>query len=170
MIGSFMSKKRKIFSDDIPTWLKYSIAIWSFASPFIGAWAGVSMFKAPPTDSLVPQVAGIATSTPNLADIFSKANSLATILERQGVLSRYKESYVYATSEVRDISKYGSTYYVDLDVEGVIVTCPIPESEERNKLIPILQGKQITIYGVFTYTNLLDKTGLIIGDCKILYI
>lgn len=92
----------------------------------------------------------IATTTPNLADIFSKTNSMMFDLEKENFLKDFKNEPVYAVGAVfSNINTSGDGFMVRMTVERNIIGCAFSSDIEK-ELLSLKKGDKVNFYGIFT--------------------
>ncbi len=150
---------------NLPVWIQYLVAIATIFGTVFGGW-GLYVVINQKSTVVVPITnnSGVATSTPNLSDILSKALSLETVIERQDFLNKYKDGVVTGQGMVEEVSRSGSGFLVDIKISGQTVTCSQDSSEEVEKRLLLLQGKKVRFSGKFPFTSIFGH-GLAIDDC-----
>ena len=150
---------------NLPVWIQYLVAVATIFGTVFGGW-GLYVVINQENTVVVPITNnnGVATSTPNLSDILSKALSLETVIERQDFLNKYKDSVVTGQGIVEEVSRSGNGFLVDVKISGQTVTCSQEPSENLEKQLLLLQGKKIQFSGKFPFTNIFGH-GLAINDC-----
>lgn len=109
----------------------------------------------------------LATTTLNISELFSKALSMETVVERQDFLTKYIGDQIHGKGTVKQISRIGNDkFLVDIKVNEAIISCQQDNSEENEKRLLLLNGKTVNFYGIFTYQNIFEH-GLEIKDCQI---
>ncbi|MBI2888294.1 MAG: hypothetical protein HYY10_00015 [Candidatus Liptonbacteria bacterium] len=159
---------RNIQSDikDVPLWLKYLVAIATIFGTLFGGW-GLLVVLNTTSNKIIDNPIFNATSTINISDVLSKAVALDTVLERQDFLTKYIGSSVRGEGVVKEVSRVGDGFLIDIRVNEQKLTCPQAKSGENERLLPLLQGKKINFIGTFTYRQVFEH-GLEIGDCLLL--
>lgn len=109
----------------------------------------------------------ISTTTINVADLFSKALTLGTLVERQDFLSKYIDEQIYGEGVVEQISRWGDAYLLlDIKVNNITTSCRQDSNEENEKNLLLLKDKTIYFTGKFQNIKIMDH-GMEIKDCKI---
>lgn len=150
----------------LPIWIQYLVAIATVFGTIFGGWGLYIILN---QEKLVEDkitYADTATST-NLSELFSKALSYKTVLDRQNFLEKYMNSPVYGKGTVSEISKAGDRFFLDITVENVLFTCSQEKNIENERKIPLLKGKTVSFRGIFTYSNVYGH-GLSIDDCELI--
>lgn len=96
----------------------------------------------------------VATSTPNLSDLFSKALSYELVAERQDFLGKYIGKQVYGRGVIEEVSRAGDKFLIDIDLGKASIVCPQEKTDFLEEQYPFLKGRQVMLYGSFTYTKI----------------
>jgi hypothetical protein len=96
----------------------------------------------------------IATTTPNLSDLFSKALSYETVAERQDFLGKYIGKQVYGHGVIEEVSRAGEMFLIDINLGKLSVVCPQEKTDVLEGQYPFLKGKRVMLYGIFTYNTI----------------
>lgn len=110
----------------------------------------------------------LASTTPNLLDIYKKAFSYDILADRQDFFGKYKDSKIYGDGTVREISSLNNRYILDINIGSYSVLCPQERTEDFERLYPLLKGKKVRFYGIFTYSNYFgyDNNAIVIDQCS----
>jgi|AntAceMinimDraft_14_1070370.scaffolds.fasta_scaffold22078_3 hypothetical protein len=139
-----------------PWWKKPETILIIIALISIPWWSNVySLIKQ--SDSFIPDTETVATTTPNLLDIFRKNNSLSTSLEKQNFIQPYKNSFVYGSGSFIDISKSGEDYIVEMSIKRNIIGCKFSKNFEKSLLF-LKKGDTVNFTGAFTGSGLASGT------------
>jgi len=106
-----------------------------------------------------------ATSTVSIVDLFTRADGMESVLDRQDFLEKYIGSFVSGRGVVSEVSRAGSGYIVDIRIAGHLVSCQLESNEENDRLVLLLKGKVVDLTGEFTFSNIFGH-GLGIDNCK----
>lgn len=148
---------------DLPIWLKWGLAFVGI----LGFLLSLYIYFNPNGQTIINLSNSdvketTATNTLNISELFSKALSLDTIVERQDFLNKYVGDQVYGEGKVKQISRLGNdNLIVDINVNGNTISCI---QEENEKQLILLQNKVVSFYGIFTYKNIFEH-GLEIDAC-----
>ena len=109
-----------------------------------------------------------ATTTPNLLDIYEAAFTYAILADRQEFFRKYIGSKIYGDGTVKEISSLGDRYILEIDIGSYSVLCPQEKTEDFDRSYPLLKGKKVRFYGIFTYSNYFgyDSNTLAIDECS----
>ena len=161
-------KNNNIPNEDIPLWLKWvgSIVaifgviwvIYAYFFPNKPIW-GVDIFRA-------KESVNVATTTPNISDLFSKALSYDTVAERQDFLGKYINTPIYGDGVIKEISRSGERFLLDITTSGQLLICPQEKTDNLEKQFYFLKGKDVRFYGTFTYSTYFGSNGLVIDNCS----
>jgi len=162
---------------NLPMWIQYVVAGATIFGTVFGGWGLYVVINQKstvvvPTAVLISGGSGVPTSTPNLSDILSKARSLETDIERQDFLERYVGSTVVAQGGVSEVKRSGtseffgtSEFSVDVEVLGQTIACPQEASEENERRLLLLKGKEVQITGKFPSTKMWGIGFIRIDEC-----
>lgn len=102
---------------------------------------------------LIPVSGNISTTTPNLADIFLKTNSMLD-LEKENFVKDFENGPVYAVGAVFDnINSSGDHFIVRMAVERNAIGCAF-NSDFKKELLLLKKGDKVNFYGIFTGSGL----------------
>ena len=107
-----------------------------------------------PSILTAPGNVSLATSTPNLSDLFSKALSYESVVERQDFLGKYVGKQVYGRGVIEEVSRARDKFLIDIDLGKASIVCPQEKTDVLEEQYPFLKGKHVMLYGVFTYTTI----------------
>lgn len=134
---------------------------------FLGQFFGVlpSSFQ---QDTYFFEDKTFATTTPNLLDIYEAAFTYDILADRQEFFRKYIDSRIYGDGTVREISSLGDRYILEIDIGSYSILCPQEKSEDFERSYPLLKGKKVRFYGIFTYSNYFgyDSNALAIDECS----
>lgn len=157
---------------DIPLWLKWLIAIVTVLALLWGVF--IYFFPDKPFPAVIThsqESSGISTSTPNLADILSKNNTLNTSLEKQDFIKNYANTVVYGSGSFTDISKMDQGYIVEMTITNNAVSCQFNFDYEKTLLL-LKAGRVINFLGTFTGSGIGFGNGGVspwyVKDCTLL--
>ena len=140
---------------DTPLWLKW---VGIIATILALVWAIYIYFNpneliSNPITKLTPGANDFSTTTPNLADIFLKINSMLD-LEKENFLRDFKNGPVYTVgAEFDNINSSGDGFIVRMTVERNAVGCAF-SSDFKKELLLLREGDKINFYGIFTGSGL----------------
>ncbi|MDO8482155.1 MAG: hypothetical protein Q7S75_03710 [bacterium] len=111
----------------------------------------------------------VATSTPNLLDIYKRAFTYDILADRQDFFRKYINSNIYSDGTVGEISSLGDRYILEINISGYSVLCPQEKTEDFDRLYPLLKGESVRFYGIFTYSTYFGYSNnqLVIDQCSI---
>jgi len=111
----------------------------------------------------------LATSTPNLTDIYKRAFTYDILADRQDFFRKYVNSNIYSDGIIEEISSLGDRYVLEISIGVYSVLCPQEKTENFDRLYPLLKGKPVRFYGIFTYSNYsgYSNNQLVIDQCSI---
>ena len=166
------SKTRQLTKDvpkDIPLFLKYLLAVVAVLGMLWPVYTYFFPVKMEITerDQIYSDGKKVtATSTILLSELLSKALTFDTVVERQDFLTKYKGEIVSGESVVAEISRAGSDFLVDFNVNRQLITCKRDGGEESEKRLLLMKGKRINFAGTFSYTNFYGH-GLGLDNCSL---
>lgn len=105
----------------------------------------------------------------NILNIFSKLDSFNISLDRQNFLANYEDKEVSGTGYFNDISRFGETYYVYLNIGNNFVACSFntnTANEIKDKLLLLNKGDRVSFSGIFTGNHLNGGSYWYVRDCK----
>lgn len=110
----------------------------------------------------------LATTTLKLLDIYEAALGYEILADRQEFFRKHIDSRIYEDGTIREISSLGETYILEIDIGSYSILCPQQKTEDFEKLYPLLKGKKVRFYGVFTYSNYhgYGSNALAIDECS----
>lgn len=110
----------------------------------------------------------MATTTFNLLDIYETAFTYDILADRQVFFRKHIGSQVYGDGNVQEISSLGDSYILEIDIGNYSILCPQEQTENFEKLYPLLKNKKVRFYGIFTYSNYFGYDGntLTIDQCS----
>ncbi|MBI4087850.1 hypothetical protein HY418_00495 [Candidatus Kaiserbacteria bacterium] len=134
---------------------------------FLGQFFGVLPPSFQQNISLVENKT-LATTTPNLLDIYEAAFKYDILADRQEFFRKYIDSRVYGDGTIREISSLGDRYILEIDIGRYSILCPQEETDDIERSYPLLKGKKVRFYGTFTYSNYFgyDGNALAIDECS----
>lgn len=145
-------------------WTTLIIIVIAFLSiPFLQPLI-VSYINLPNEDNTTTQLPVTSTSTISLSEILSKAIAFGTVVEKQDFLKKYVGSNVSAEGIVEEVSRSGDGFLVDISIDRQTITCPQDQSDDNEKIIPLLKGKYVQFTGTFPFTQIYGH-GLGIDNC-----
>lgn len=155
------------------TWAQGIILLSAAAGLFGVGWAVYTYFV--PVGSKVTDAKSfysegsdrVSTSTINVSDVLTKANTLDTLVEKQDFLKKYVGSKIFGVGAVDEVSRSGDGFMLDVIISSSLVSCRLSGNEENEKRLPLLKGKSISFSGIFTLSNIFGH-GLSIEDCNLL--
>lgn len=121
--------------------------------------------KNPNTDG----VQEISTTTPNLLDIYKRAFSYEILADRQDFFRKYINSNIYGEGNVKEIIRVDdSQYALEISIGDHSIICPQEKTEGFERSYPLLKGKSVRFYGIFTYSAYFgyDNNKLLISQCS----
>ncbi|MDO8743453.1 MAG: hypothetical protein Q7J30_02815 [Candidatus Azambacteria bacterium] len=161
-------KNNNIPKEDVPLWLKWVAlivgiigviwAIYTYFFPNKPIW-GIDIFR---TEESI----NVATTTPNISDLFNKALSYDTVAERQDFLGKYVNALIYGDGVIKEISRSGERFLLDITTSGQLLICPQEKTDNLEKRFYFLKGKDVRFYGTFTYSTYFGSNGLVIDNCS----
>ena len=156
--NSFIETKINAFKKEHTFWFWFAtlgtlIGIIT-GSMFLAQYFGILSNSWGDNLPLISASENVATTTPSISDLFSKALSYESVAERQDFLGKYVGKQIYGRGVIEEVSRAGERFLVDIDLGKVSIVCPQEKTDVLEEQYPFLKGKQIMLYGVFTYTTI----------------
>jgi hypothetical protein len=107
-----------------------------------------------------------ATSTIPLSVLLSKAVTFDTVAERQDFLKKYKGALVTGNSTVTEVSRGGSSFIIDFNVNHQLITCVLPGDEANERRFLLMKSKKVSFVGEFSFINVYGH-GLGLDNCDL---
>lgn len=109
-----------------------------------------------------------ATTTPNLIDIYNRAFSYDILADRQDFFRKYIDSNIYGDGTIEEISSLGDRYILEIKINGYSILCPQEKTDNFERSYPLLKGKSVRFFGVFTYRTIsgYDVNALAVDQCS----
>jgi len=101
--------------------------------------------------SAAPTSEIVATTTPNLSDLFSKVLTYETIAERQDFLGKYANKQVFGYGVIEEVSRAGDQFLIDINLGKISIVCPQEKTNFMEEQYLFLKEKRVMLYGTFTY-------------------
>lgn len=136
-------------SADLPLWFKWLSGIVGVLGILWGVYYNPDsqMASIVLTSGEIKNV--LATTTPNLADIFLKTNSMLD-LDKENFLKDYKGGHVYAVgAKFENINSLGEGFIVRMKIEQNLVGCEFGPNF-RKELLLLKREDELDFYGKFT--------------------
>ncbi|HEY4487269.1 MAG TPA: hypothetical protein VI483_00725 [Candidatus Paceibacterota bacterium] len=157
---------------DIPLGLKWVVAIvailafvWGVYIYFNPKWQTVPVVS---SANMTPNRSNFSTTTPDLLDIYNRAFSYDILADRQDFFKKYIHTNIYGDGTVREISKLSDKYILEITIGDYSILCPQELTENFERSYPLLKGKSVRFYGVFTYSTYFGYSNnqLVIDPCS----
>lgn len=174
-VGTFASGNRfGGYAQDIknlPLWLQYLVAFLAIVATIAtvcATWFGYLTLK---NQGVSPVVADtVATSTPNISDIFSRAREMDRDIDRQSFIQGYVGVRIFAKGSLSNVSGspgYSNSYYLHITVAGGNIVCGFDNvSDELKRRIDLLKiGSKISVVGNFQNSNFNGGNNWYVTEC-----